>query len=98
MAVNVRALQERHPESEALQRYHEIARILTGDPHATAQDGIAWIEDLCTDLRIPPLSSYGVRQRDFPTLIDKASVASSMKGNPLPLARDEMEDILARAL
>jgi alcohol dehydrogenase class IV len=98
MAINVRALQERSPESEALRRYDEIARILTGDERATADDGVAWAGELCRALRIPSLASYGVTEEDFPLLIEKASVSSSMKGNPIVLTTDEMWEILTRAM
>jgi alcohol dehydrogenase class IV len=98
MAVNVGALQQRSPDSEALRRYDEIARILTGTTSATASDGVAWAQELCDALHVPSLASYGVAPEDFPTLIEKASVASSMRGNPIELTPDEMEGILTRAL
>ena len=98
MAINVRALQERSPESEALRRYDEIARILTGNERATADDGVAWVRELCQALAVPSLTSYGVTEQDFPLLIEKASVSSSMKGNPIKLTADEMWEILSRAL
>ena len=98
MTINVRALQERSPESAALHRYDEIARILTGNERATANDGVAWVQELCQALHVPSLASYGVTEEDFPVLIEKASVASSMKGNPIMLTPDEMREILMRAL
>ena len=98
MAVNVRALQERLPGSEALRRYDEIACILTGDASATASDGVAWVQELCDALQVPPLASYGITPEDFPVLIEKASVSSSMQGNPIKLAPGEMREILTRAL
>jgi alcohol dehydrogenase class IV len=98
MAINVQALQEREPESEALQRYDEIARLLTGNTKATAGDGVAWTREMCQALQIPSLASYGVTPEDFPTLIKKATVASSMQGNPIKLTPDEMGEILTRAL
>ena len=98
MAVNVRALQEREPESKALRRYDEIAAILTGDPGATASDGVAWVEGLCQALGVPSLSAYSVTPEEFPVIIEKASRSSSMKGNPIKLTPDEMREILTRAL
>jgi alcohol dehydrogenase class IV len=98
MAVNVLALQERSPESEALQRYDEIARILTGNDKATADDGVAWVQELCQALQVPSLASYGMTQADFTVVIEKASVASSMQGNPIQLTPDEMQEILTQAL
>jgi hypothetical protein len=40
MEANIMALQERQPENIALERYVEIAQIVTGDKNATAQDGV----------------------------------------------------------
>jgi len=98
MAVNVGGLQERARESEALRRYDQIAQILTGNASATARDGVAWIQDLCDALQVPSLASYGMTSADFPMLIEKASVASSMRGNPIELTPDEMREIVNRAL
>jgi alcohol dehydrogenase class IV len=98
MAVNLQALEARAPESEALGRYGEAARILTGDAGATARDGLRWVEALCQALQVPPLSAYGVTEDDFSLLIEKAAVSSSMQGNPIKLTPDEMGEILARAL
>ena len=98
MAVNVRALQERSPESESLQRYDEIARILTGNDQATASDGVAWVQEMCQVLQIPSLASYGMTPEDFPLLIEKASAASSTQGNPIQLTPPEMQEILTGAL
>jgi alcohol dehydrogenase class IV len=96
MAINVRALRERAPESEALRRYDEIARIMTGNERATADNGVAWVEELCRALQVSSLASYGETEDDFPMLIEKASVASSMKGNPIALTPDETREILTR--
>jgi len=98
MAVNVRALHHRMPESEALRRYDEAAQILTGDPTATADDGVAWVQELCDALDVPGLASYGITPEDFPLLIEKASRSSSMKGNPIKLTEGEMEEILRRGV
>jgi alcohol dehydrogenase class IV len=98
MAVNVRALRERAPEGEALRRYGEIARILTGNPGAGAEDGIAWVKELCASLSVPSLATFGVTEADFPTVVEKGAVASSMQANPIKLTPDELKEILAGAL
>jgi alcohol dehydrogenase class IV len=98
MAINIRVLRERAPESEALRRYDEVARILTGNPGATAGDGIAWVEELCAALQVPSLAAYGVTPADFPTLVERAAAASSMQGNPIKLTPNELHEILTRAL
>jgi alcohol dehydrogenase class IV len=79
-------------------RYSEVARLLTGDGEASAEDGVAWVRALCAELAVPPLGSYGVTEEDLPLLIEKASASSSMKGNPLALEREELQHVLAAAL
>jgi len=98
MGVNLRALRARAPESEALRRYESVARLLTGRPHATAEEGVEWVSQLCRELRIPSLGSYGVREEDVPELIEKASKASSMKGNPIALTPEELREMVTKAL
>ncbi|NLF00825.1 MAG: iron-containing alcohol dehydrogenase [Anaerolineales bacterium] len=98
MAVTIHALRHRRPDSDALHRYEEVARIFTDDPQATAAAGVAWVEALCQTLKVPGLGSYGVAERHFPELIQKASVSSSMQGNPIKLTPDEMHEVLRRAL
>lgn len=94
MDANIRALRERAPESEALNRYTEIARLLTGDPAAGAEDGAAWAQQLAADLQIAPLSAYGVTSEDVPEIVEKAAKASSMQGNPIALTTGELANIL----
>jgi alcohol dehydrogenase class IV len=98
MEINVRALAARDPEGKALRRYDEVARLLTGSPQATAPDGVRWIAELCSRLEILPLRTYGVCEGDIPGLVEKAAKASSMKGNPIPLAPAELGEIMARAI
>ncbi|MFN8455358.1 MAG: iron-containing alcohol dehydrogenase [Anaerolineae bacterium] len=97
MAINVQALQVRQPESEILQRYNEVAQILTGHPQAVAGDGVKWVQELVQTLHVPGLSTYGLTTADFPTVIEKSAVASSMQGNPIKLTTEELADILTRA-
>jgi alcohol dehydrogenase class IV len=98
MAVNVQALRERGQGGAALRRYDEVAQLLVGSPRAAAHDGVSWMQALCAALDIPPLSAHGVTEDDFPAIVEKAARSSSMKGNPIELTREEMEEILRRAL
>jgi alcohol dehydrogenase class IV len=98
MEVNVRALRQRQPSSRSLCRYEEIARLLTGDGQALAEDGVIWVRDLCAALHILPLRSYGIETGHLPELVEKASKASSMRGNPIVLTADETREILVSAL
>jgi alcohol dehydrogenase class IV len=97
METNVQALQARMPDSPALARYEEVARILTGKVSASAGDGVAWVARLCADLAVPPLSRFGLRGEDFPSVVEKAREASSMKANPIKLTDEELMEILRKA-
>jgi alcohol dehydrogenase class IV len=98
MAINIEALRRRAPGSPSLRRYAEAACLLTGLPHATAEDGARWVAALCRRLDIPPLRTYGVTGGDIPGLATRAAQASSMKANPIALTEDEMREIMARAI
>lgn len=98
MEANITALARRSPDSPALARYAEIARILTNDPGADARQGIAWVEETCAAMRIPSLDRIGMRREDIPVLVEKAGRASSMKGNPVELAKEELAAIIDKAL
>ena len=98
MAANIRALRERAPGSDFLARHQRVAAMLTGNPAAAPEDGPAFLADLCAELSIPPLRAYGIRASDFPALVERASRASSMKGNPIPLTGTELEAILVDAV
>ncbi len=97
MDVNVRALKSREENSAALARYDEIAQLLTGKAAAQAADGVAWVQDLCAALKVPPLAEFGLKERDFPKIVAKSKRSSSMKGNPIELTEDELLEILKKA-
>ncbi|MHC4500884.1 MAG: iron-containing alcohol dehydrogenase [Planctomycetota bacterium] len=94
MQVNVRALQERAAGSAALARYDEIAQFLTGTATARAADGVVWVQELCSALRVPGLGESGLKEEDLPTAVAKCKRSSSMKGNPITLTDDELMQIL----
>ena len=98
MAANVAALRTRAPKHPALNRYADIARILTGRTDASAEDGIEWVRALCAELKVPALRAWGVTETDLPGVVEKAAQASSMKANPLPLTSGELLAVLTAAL
>ncbi len=97
MAANIKALQTRAPASPSLERYDEVARLITGLPAARAADAAAWVRNLCKQLEIKPLAAYGIEAKDFADIVAKARQASSMKGNPVELTHKEMLEILHQA-
>jgi alcohol dehydrogenase class IV len=98
MEGNLRALRERDPQSVALRRYEEIARVLTGRPSATAEDGVAWAREICAEFDIASLAVYGVSEQDVAGLVEESTRTSSMKGNPLVLTPEELREILLRSI
>lgn len=97
MDSNIRALREREPDNPALERYTDVARILTGRADAMPEDGAAWVTALCDALDIPRLSDYGIAPSDYADIVEKSARASSMKGNPIRLTDAELAEILERA-
>ncbi len=97
MEINLQALREREPQSPALRRYEEAARILTGRPHATAEDGARWVAQLCRRLQVPPLGAYGVGEGDIAEIAGSAARASSMRANPIELTAEEVREVIRRA-
>ena len=97
MALNIRALRARAPDSPSLARYAEVARIVTGDPAASPEDGADWVAALCHALQVPALAAFGVDAAEIPAVVASAQRASSMAGNPLRLDDAELAEVLAVA-
>jgi alcohol dehydrogenase class IV len=91
MEANLRALRERHPDSPALARYAEAAQLLTGDPTASTVDGLEWLRETTTRLRVPRI----VVDAPADIVIQRVARASSTQGNPVVLTNDELHSILA---
>jgi alcohol dehydrogenase class IV len=96
--VNLNALRERLPNSPALERYENVACLLTNKSNAKAEAAIEWIEALVRDFQIPHLRAYGIRLEDIDALVSKASNSSSMKANPIVLTPVELRTVLESAL
>ena len=67
------------------ERFDE-ARRLTGD-----------LPELCRALGVKRLRDFGVHRAEFPSIIEKAAAASSMKGNPVMLTPAQLGEILEQA-
>jgi alcohol dehydrogenase class IV len=98
MEVNVRALQQRDMGNAALYRYHELARLLTATPGTKTADGIGWVRETVKELKVPGLSAHGIAAADVPGIVERAAQASSMKGNPVTLTREEMMEVVNKSL
>jgi alcohol dehydrogenase class IV len=98
LSVNLRAVRARGGGEELIDRFREVATILTNNPAATADDASECAEVLVRDLEIPSLRHYGLRELDVAALVEKAKVASSMKANPVALDEAELVEIVERSL
>jgi alcohol dehydrogenase class IV len=98
MEANLKALKSRQPGHPSIERYDEIAQIMTGNRNAVAQDGLTWVTELAQDLNIPPLAAYGMTASRIPEAVEKAMKASSTKGNPIVLNEAELAEILEKAI
>ena len=98
MRANIEALRADNPQSPVLERYAVIARIVTGNPHATPEDGAQWVASLVRQLAIPSLAAYGIGTRDIPVLVEKAARASSMKANPVVLTPARLTQVIENSL
>jgi len=99
--ANVRALRLEPAEPRAvgvLDRYTEAARMLTGRPAASIEDGLTWIRETLTLLHVPGLATFGLESRQADDIAAKALTSSSMKGNPVPLSHADLKAILLQAL
>lgn len=97
MKYNVKASASLEGQPDLQSRFQDIARWVTGDPNAKIEDGVAWIVDLADALDIPGLHALGIEKTDFPQIIEKSKVSSSMQKNPLRLDEVVLEAILEEA-
>ncbi len=95
--ANVAALRSGPPGHPALARYKEVAALLTGNPAAAIEDGIAWIRETVALLAIPGLAAFGVPPEHAGDVAAKAMRSSSMQGNPVALSTGDLRAILAQA-
>ncbi len=97
MEINIRKVKEQK-QIQTLEKYREVAQILTGNLNAKAEDGIHWTAEMVKALRIPSLSAFGLSSSDFPDLVEKAKKASSMKGNPVLLNNKQLTEVLEKSV
>ena len=82
---------------ERLQRYTQVAAMVTGNPNASAPDGADWIEQLVRELKVPTLSvlcKETITDGHITEIVSGTAVASSTKGNPVTLSNDELKAII----
>lgn len=91
--ANVQALNAVGVQSATLDRYADIARLITGSPDARAEDAAHAIRNLAARLPLDPPSRFGLDRFAADEIAEAAQRASSMRGNPVSLATDTLSDI-----
>ncbi len=95
--ANVRALRARDRADPMLDRFTEAARLLTGRPRATIEEGLAWLRETASLLGVRGLDAYGLPAGSSDKIVAKAAGSSSMRGNPVALSPAELHAVLAAA-
>ena len=95
--VNIRALQARASDSDALWRYAHVGKVLANNMKLSEQGGldtlVEVLEDWTQNLKLPPLSNHGMTKADIPRVVENCR-GSSMKTNPIVLNDAEVAGIL----
>jgi alcohol dehydrogenase class IV len=97
MELNISRLQSDSPDHPILVRYGAIGKLLNNDQGASTQSGVQWVRNFCQLAHIRTLSALGLYENMFSTVIEKALISSSMKGNPVPLSADELRILLQKS-
>ena len=84
-------------DQNLLARFAELAQMLTGEPGG-ASEVVDWAIEISAEVGIGKLSDHGFVESHIPELVPKAQNASSMKGNPVELGANVLEQILREAL
>jgi alcohol dehydrogenase class IV len=101
-AANIAALRAERPDHPTLARYATVGRALASRPDLSSDAALeATVNEtarLARDLRIPPLSAFGLTPADIPELVGLARKSSSMRYNPVVLPDDALASALTMAI
>jgi alcohol dehydrogenase len=99
--ANIRALQSRSPDSQALEKYADAGRLFSRDPGLSRDD--AWrrlvevLDDWTHRMRLARLRNYGLEESAVEKVVANCR-GSSMKTNPVVLTDAEVAGILRTRL
>ncbi len=99
--INIKAMLEREPDNEALEKYAQAGRLLcqhAGANSAAAREALLKLLKNWTErLNMPRLSEFQVTQSDIPRIISHVS-SGSMATNPIILNQSELAALLQACL
>ena len=98
MGANISSLRRGKQGQPGLERFAEVALILSGRGGAAPEDGVRCVFSLCEDLGVGPLGQFGLKREDIGAVAAKAVHSSSMKGNPVELSEEQVAAIIVEAL
>ncbi|MDX1301962.1 iron-containing alcohol dehydrogenase [Photobacterium sp.] len=93
MQENILAAREAG-RADVLNRYRQLACIVTGRINAEDIDGILWTKRTLKRLNLPPVSQFGLCDTMFDDVAEDALRSNAIKGNPLPLNKQRLQGIL----
>ena len=98
-AINIQALSERLPDSDALGVYARAGQLLAGgiSGNAALDALVRTLHDWTERLNLPRLGAYGVSEANIPAIVAN-SRGSSMLTNPVNLSDDEIAELVRRRL
>lgn len=100
-AINIQGLREREVKNPALEKYAQVGRLLSGQQQldeSAACDALIEILNRWTGfMKMPRLTTYGVRETDIPVIVAN-SRNNSMKTNPVLLSDGEIAEIVRQRL
>lgn len=96
--VNIRALQERVPDSPALDKYAMVGMLLSSECPNSAESALKSLVEALSDLterfNIPRLGVYGIKESDLPEIAAQVG----QKTNPVELSQTEVIEVLHKRL
>ena len=96
--TNINSLAKNDSSSNSLKQFDTAAQILTNNTNASAMDAISWLKSICTEMKIPALKEFGIKENDISVIVQQAKKSSSTKGNPIELTDEELVRILQQAM
>lgn len=95
--INIKAMQEREPDNQALEKYAQAGRLLCRHPGANSAAArealLKLLENWIKRLNMPRLSQYHITENDIPRIISHIS-SGSMATNPIILDQSELTALL----
>ena len=99
---NIRQMVAEIPFNETLAKYATLGELLVDlvfeDIREAADRVIEYTEQISRILKIPKLSKYGLTEKYFDKIIEKAKISSSMKYNPVKLSDEALHRILLKSV